>query len=62
MVNNPWRGLEAFGQSIWLDYSRRRLIISGELPRLIAEDGLKGVTSKPAKLKGLGVGAWGSFL
>ncbi len=62
MVNNPWRRLEAFGQSIWLDYIRLRLIISGELPRLIAKDGLKGVTPKPADLAGLGVGAWGSLL
>jgi transaldolase len=45
---NPLRRLEQFGQSIWLDYIRRRMITSGELQRLIDEDGLKGLTSNPA--------------
>src|SRR6266481_4669701 len=36
------------GQSIWLDYIRRSLITSGELRRLIEEDGLRGITSNPA--------------
>ena len=43
---NRLRGLEVFGQSVWLDYIRRSLITSGELKRLITEDGLRGVTSK----------------
>jgi len=42
------RALEVFGQSVWLDYIRRSLIESGELRRLIAEDGVRGVTSNPA--------------
>jgi transaldolase/glucose-6-phosphate isomerase len=42
------RGLQVFGQSIWLDYIRRSLLTSGELHRLIDEDGLSGVTSNPA--------------
>jgi transaldolase len=46
--NNPLRRLEQFGQSIWLDYIRRQMITSGELKRLIDEDGLKGMTSNPA--------------
>ena len=33
---------------MWLDYIRRSLITSGELRRLIDEDGLRGVTSNPA--------------
>src|SRR4029077_4963557 len=37
-----------FGQSVWLDYIRRDLITSGELKRLIDEDGLRGMTSNPA--------------
>jgi transaldolase len=37
-----------FGQSIWLDYIRRNFILSGELKKMIDEDGLKGVTSNPA--------------
>src|ERR1043165_8589839 len=40
--------LAEFGQSIWLDYTRRDLILSGELRRLIDEDGLRGMTSNPA--------------
>lgn len=45
---NPLRGLSKFGQSVWLDYIRRSLISSGELKRLVAEDGLRGVTSNPS--------------
>src|SRR5436309_2625387 len=40
--------LQDYGQSVWLDYIRRNLLTSGELKRLIEEDGLKGVTSNPA--------------
>src|SRR6516162_8300359 len=47
-LENPLRALQAFGQSVWLDYIRRSLITSGELRRLIDEDGLRGVTSNPA--------------
>jgi len=35
------------GQSIWLDYIRRRLLESGELKKLI-DDGVTGVTSNPS--------------
>jgi transaldolase / glucose-6-phosphate isomerase len=45
---NPVRDLLNFGQSVWLDYIRRDLITSGELKRLIDEDGLRGMTSNPA--------------
>ncbi len=48
MKNHPLRELAALGQSIWLDYIRRHLIVSGELGRLIEEDGLRGMTSNPA--------------
>jgi transaldolase/glucose-6-phosphate isomerase len=44
---NPLKELAAQGQSIWLDYIRRSLILSGELKRMVEEDGLKGVTSNP---------------
>jgi transaldolase/glucose-6-phosphate isomerase len=40
--------LAALGQSLWYDYISRELLDSGELERLIREDGLKGVTSNPA--------------
>jgi transaldolase/glucose-6-phosphate isomerase len=45
---NPLRALQVFGQSVWLDYIRRTLITSGELRRLIEDDGLRGVTSNPS--------------
>jgi transaldolase/glucose-6-phosphate isomerase len=45
---NPLRALQAYGQSVWLDYISRSLITSGELRRLIDEDGLRGVTSNPS--------------
>src|SRR6202142_1980965 len=45
---NPLKALIGFGQSVWLDYIRRSLISTGELKRLIAEDGLRGVTSNPS--------------
>ena len=45
---NAVRALQKFGQSVWLDYLRRDLFISGEFERLIAEDGLRGVTSNPS--------------
>ena len=48
MKINPLKRLEALGQSIWLDYIRRDLITSGDLRRLIEEDGLQGMTSNPA--------------
>ena len=47
-LENPLRALQLFGQSVWLDYIRRTLITSGELRRLINEDGLRGVTSNPS--------------
>jgi transaldolase / glucose-6-phosphate isomerase len=45
---NPLKALNAFGQSVWLDYIRRSLIATGELGRLIEQDGLRGVTSNPS--------------
>ncbi|MCH5377129.1 MAG: transaldolase, partial [Planctomycetes bacterium] len=48
MKDNSVKALAALGQSIWLDYIRRNLIVSGELGRLIEEDGLRGMTSNPS--------------
>ncbi len=45
---NPVRQLEKTGQSIWLDYIRRSLLVYGGLERLIEDDGIKGVTSNPS--------------
>jgi len=48
MSGNPLKRLGTLGQSIWLDYIRRDLMASGELRRLIDEDGLRGMTSNPS--------------
>jgi len=45
---NPLLELRKQGQSIWLDYIRRDLLRNGELKDLIANDGLRGVTSNPS--------------
>jgi transaldolase len=47
MSNNPLQELASYGQSIWLDQMRRSLLTSGELKRLVEQDGLRGVTSNP---------------
>jgi transaldolase/glucose-6-phosphate isomerase len=47
-MTNPLRTLQEYGQSVWLDFVSRDLLKSGELGRLIAEDGLRGVTSNPS--------------
>jgi transaldolase len=48
MKDNPLLKLESYGQSIWLDFIHRGMLTTGELARLIEEDGLSGVTSNPA--------------
>lgn len=45
---NPLRRLAALGQSLWLDYIERALLMGGGFERLIREDGISGVTSNPA--------------
>ncbi|MFN8626621.1 MAG: transaldolase [Candidatus Binatia bacterium] len=47
-AQNRLRTLLEYGQSVWLDYIRRDLIINGGLARLIDEDGLRGMTSNPS--------------
>src|ERR1041385_5598787 len=47
-ATNPLKDLLTFGQSVWLGYIRRDLMTTGELKRLIEEDGLRGMTSNPA--------------
>src|SRR5512146_1116800 len=47
MKKNPLIGLKEIGQSVWLDNLSRKLIRSGELKRLIEEDGVSGITSNP---------------
>ena len=48
MRENPLLKLQPLGQSVWIDYIRRQMIPSGELKRLIDEDGVLGVTSNPS--------------
>jgi len=45
---NKLKQLEEFGQSVWLDFVSREFLRSGNLKRMIEEDGLKGMTSNPA--------------
>src|SRR5262249_49743832 len=47
-AKNPLKALQDYGQSVWLDYIRRSLMTSGELQRMLNEDGLRGVASNPA--------------
>src|SRR5579862_2681900 len=47
-AKNPLKELLVFGQSVWLDYIRRNLFTTGELQRLVTDDGLRGMTSNPA--------------
>ncbi|HEY2480692.1 MAG TPA: bifunctional transaldolase/phosoglucose isomerase, partial [Caulobacteraceae bacterium] len=46
-MTNPVRELGVAGQAVWLDYLHRKILENGELKRLIAEDGLTGMTSNP---------------
>src|SRR3712207_6493199 len=46
-ATNPLVRLGELGQSVWYDYITRDLLVSGELDRLIREDGLRGMTSNP---------------
>ena len=47
MTTNPLIRLGQLGQSPWYDFITRDLITSGELARLIREDGLRGMTTNP---------------
>jgi transaldolase/glucose-6-phosphate isomerase len=47
-ATNPLKDLLKYGQSMWLDYIRRDLITTGKLKGLIADDGLRGMTSNPS--------------
>lgn len=57
MKANSLVRLNALGQGVWLDYLSRELLDSGEIVRLIREDGLSGITSNPATFhKAIGEG------
>lgn len=48
MEKNRVKSIQDFGQSIWLDYLDRAIMDSGDLKKLIDDDGVRGLTSNPA--------------
>ena len=44
---NPLVEIRRFGQSVWYDNIQRGLITSGDFQKMVAEDGVAGVTSNP---------------
>lgn len=46
-MGNPLKTIGELGQSVWYDNLGRELLRSGELKRMIEEDGVRGVTSNP---------------
>lgn len=46
-MKNPLQQLHDAGQAVWLDFVDRSFLADGGLCKLIAEDGLSGVTSNP---------------
>src|SRR5665213_1123590 len=48
LTASPIADLQALGQSVWFDNMRRALLSSGELERMVREDGLSGLTSNPS--------------
>ncbi len=46
-MSKPLVQLTALGQSPWYDFITRDLVHSGELARLVREEGLRGMTSNP---------------
>ncbi len=47
-TKNALQQLLDYGQAMWLDYIRRDLFTTGKLKQMIANDGLRGMTSNPA--------------
>ncbi|NEP90922.1 MAG: transaldolase [Okeania sp. SIO2C2] len=48
MTTNHLLEIKDFGQSIWMDNLSRNIIESGELKNMIAQKGIRGITSNPA--------------
>ncbi|MEP6749635.1 MAG: transaldolase [Bacteroidota bacterium] len=48
MIQNKVRQIRNFGQSIWLDFFDREMLNSGKLKKMIAADGISGLTSNPS--------------
>jgi transaldolase/glucose-6-phosphate isomerase len=47
-AENPLKALHTQGQAVWLDFLSRRFLSDGGFKKLIANDGLTGVTSNPS--------------
>jgi transaldolase len=47
---NPVHHLHKIGQSIWFDNIERKLLINGDLKKMISKDIIRGVTSNPSIL------------
>ena len=47
-MENNVKKIHDFDQSIWLDFIDRKIMNTGELQKLIDEDGVRGLTSNPA--------------
>lgn len=47
-MSSRLREISGLGQSVWYDFISRELLKSGQLKRLIEEDGVTGVTSNPS--------------
>src|SRR3954451_21010667 len=48
VASNPLVEVKALGQSIWFDYIQRQLLLSGEVARMITEDGIAGARPRPS--------------
>ncbi len=48
MATNNVKQIHDFDQSIWLDFIDRKIMDSGDLQKLIDDDGVRGITSNPA--------------
>ena len=48
MKQNKLKSIQDLGQSIWLDFFDRKIMDTGELKKLIDDDGIRGVTANPS--------------
>jgi len=46
-MTNPLQEIGNLGQSVWYDNLTRELLQTGELKRMVEQDGVRGVTSNP---------------
>jgi transaldolase len=59
MPDSNLHKLSALGQSVWLDYLSREILLTGKLERMMREDAVVGVTSNPTIFqKALAEGDW----